>query len=304
MSDSMVLKSEPAWGDWGSWSEADTASDLSVFSSSPGSDSCLTSFSDNTTLECLSPADYLEEFFSSLEVRPDPGALDCTPADDDGLIDSTMSMCDRLLNLSPAGPVSASPAPPPPAPPPPPQPTAPAQDMVVLGINLFNLTQCVSEPLVVSRAAAPPALVSHDYSSQLVRLAPAPAPWSPSPPPLTVVRRRGPRSQVRPEDKVFACQHPGCGKLYAKSSHLKAHMRRHTGEKPFACGWTGCGWRFSRSDELARHRRSHYGIKPYSCPVCQKAFTRSDHLAKHTKVHRRGRHMSRARTVHAAARKP
>ena len=262
---------------------------------SPGGESCLTSFSDSAALECLSPADYLEEFFSSLEERSDSGALDCTPADDACLIDSTMSMCDRLLSLSPASPVSASPAP---APPPPPAQSAAAQDMVVLGINLYNLSQCVPEP---SRSA-PPALVSHDYSSQLVRLAPAPAPWSP-PPPLTVVRRRGPRTQVRPEDKVFACQHPGCGKLYAKSAHLKAHVRRHTGEKPFACGWTGCGWRFSRSDELARHRRSHYGIKPYSCSVCQKAFTRSDHLAKHTKVHRRGRHVHRVRAAHAAVRK-
>ncbi|KFM63288.1 Krueppel-like factor 15, partial [Stegodyphus mimosarum] len=97
--------------------------------------------------------------------------------------------------------------------------------------------------------------------------------------------RRG--TAIPEEDKIFPCPYAGCARVYSKNSHLRAHLRRHTGEKPFVCQWPGCKWRFSRSDELARHKRSHSGVKPYQCTVCGKRFGRSDHLAKHVRIHRK-----------------
>ncbi|KAG7248213.1 hypothetical protein CRUP_006511, partial [Coryphaenoides rupestris] len=70
-------------------------------------------------------------------------------------------------------------------------------------------------------------------------------------------KESGGRGSNMGKKKQHICHIAGCEKVYGKTSHLRAHLRWHSGERPFVCSWVFCGKRFTRSDELQRHRRTH-----------------------------------------------
>lgn len=85
-------------------------------------------------------------------------------------------------------------------------------------------------------------------------------------------------------ERPYQCNHPDCGKTFARQETANIHSRTHSGIRPYKCPI--CSRSFTSSGHLTGHIRSHNGTsKTHECKVCQKRFAGSSSLKVHMKSH-------------------
>ena len=82
-------------------------------------------------------------------------------------------------------------------------------------------------------------------------------------------------------DRPFPCS--VCGRKFIRATHLRRHMRIHTGEKPFFCHI--CGRRYARGDYLRAHIHAHRREKFHKCRVCGEVYHDLARFSNHCLSH-------------------
>ena len=89
-----------------------------------------------------------------------------------------------------------------------------------------------------------------------------------------------PSQEKREPERPFLCN--VCNHRFIRATHLRRHMRIHTGEKPFTCHI--CGQRYARGDYLRAHIQAHRRDRIHKCKHCGEAFNDLTRFADHCRL--------------------
>ncbi|XP_053151362.1 zinc finger protein 653 isoform X6 [Hemicordylus capensis] len=102
-------------------------------------------------------------------------------------------------------------------------------------------------------------------------------------------RRRSKRGRVMDADgmlEMFHCPYEGCTQVYVALSSFQNHVNLvHRKGKTKVCPHPGCGKKFYLSNHLRRHMIIHSGVREFTCETCGKSFKRKNHLEVHRRMH-------------------
>ena len=102
-------------------------------------------------------------------------------------------------------------------------------------------------------------------------------------PRLSAMKNESSASMASGENPVKPFKCDDCNASFTKSTSLKSHSLKHSGEKKYKC--EHCAKTFFSSSSLKIHVRVHTGDRPFKCKECPRKFSDPSNFNKHKRWH-------------------